>query len=584
MYTGYFGLKEVPFSIAPNPHYLFMSVRHREALAHLTYGLGETGGFVLLTGEVGTGKTTVSRCLLDQLPENTQAAFILNPTLSSQELLATICDELKIRYRKTGATLKTLTDKIQEKLLKNHQSALNTILIIDEAQHLKPEVLEQLRLLTNLETHTKKLLQVILIGQPELQQLLQRKDLRQLAQRITARYHLLPLNQNEVEQYIQHRLSIAGCKQQLFNRRAINTIHQLSKGIPRLINLLCDRALLGAYGENKRIVDKKLVLGASVEALGSEYNIKPWWQRFSKKLLLALILIMMSAIGFFMGNYQLSLQTGIALSGNAADNAKQRAKQTDKQQTELTFEQAAKQRVESLSGTSARQAFDQGGELVTQSQWPQIINNSRSLPVAVNKLFTLWRLVPDEPLIEPCQVANHYELTCHWFKGTLSGLVKLNYPAVFKFIDADGAAFYGTLLGSSSTGTSLTDTSSTDTSSTDSYRFQFDQQLVNVDKAWFEQYWQGGALMFWQAPKLVSGETVFGINEQSPAILIQWLESKLSQQQQRPKRDVQTLDAVLKNQLQQYQRQLGLDSSAGANEQTMMFLANTVSQGLPIFK
>ena len=175
MYTGYFGLKEIPFSIAPNPHYLFMSARHREALAHLTYGLGETGGFVLLTGEVGTGKTTVSRCLLDQLPENTQAAFILNPTLSSQELLATICDELKIRYRKTGATLKTLTDKIQEKLLKNHQAGLNTILIIDEAQHLQAQVLEQLRLLTNLETHTKKLLQVILIGQPELQQLLQRQ-------------------------------------------------------------------------------------------------------------------------------------------------------------------------------------------------------------------------------------------------------------------------------------------------------------------------------------------------------------------------------------------------------------------------
>ena len=175
-----------------------MSDRHREALSHLTHGLGingsgDNGGFVLLTGEVGTGKTTVSRCLMAEIPENTQLAFILNPTLSSQELLATICDQLKIRYRKTGATLKTLTDKIAEKLLKNHANNINTLLIIDEAQHLEAEVLEQLRLLTNLETDTKKLLQVILIGQPELQQLLKRRDLRQLAQRITARYHLLPL-------------------------------------------------------------------------------------------------------------------------------------------------------------------------------------------------------------------------------------------------------------------------------------------------------------------------------------------------------------------------------------------------------
>ena len=182
MYRNFFSLSELPFSISPDPKYLFMSERHREALTHLTYGLGEVGGFALLTGEVGTGKTTISRCLMEQLPDNTQVAFILNPTLSSQELLATLCDQLKIRYRKTDASLKNLTDKISEKLLKNHENEINTLLIIDEAQHLQPEVLEQLRLLTNLETNTKKLLQVILIGQPELQQLLQRRDLRQLAQ------------------------------------------------------------------------------------------------------------------------------------------------------------------------------------------------------------------------------------------------------------------------------------------------------------------------------------------------------------------------------------------------------------------
>jgi len=270
MYRNFFSLSDLPFSISPDPKYLFMSDRHKEALAHLTYGLGETGGFALLTGEVGTGKTTISRCLMEQLPDNTQAAFILNPTLSSKVLLATLCDELKIRYRKSDASLKILTDKIAEKLLKNHENDINTLLIIDEAQHLQPEVLEQLRLLTNLETNTKKLLQVILIGQPELQQLLQRRDLRQLAQRITARYHLMPLTKQELSQYIAHRLSIASCPRTLFNQSAINKIHQLSGGIPRLINLLCHSSLMIAYNQNDSLVNKKVVLKAAGHALGNE--------------------------------------------------------------------------------------------------------------------------------------------------------------------------------------------------------------------------------------------------------------------------------------------------------------------------
>jgi len=270
MYRNFFSLSELPFSISPDPKYLFMSERHREALTHLTYGLGEVGGFALLTGEVGTGKTTISRCLMEQLPDNTQAAFILNPTLSCQELLATLCDQLKIRYRKTGASLKSLTDKISEKLLKNHENDINTLLIIDEAQHLQPEVLEQLRLLTNLETNTKKLLQVILIGQPELQQLLQRRDLRQLAQRITARYHLMPLTKQELTQYIQHRLTVADCARPLFDKGALAKIHQLSQGVPRLINLLCHSALMMAYNQNDSVVNKKTAVAAADRALGDD--------------------------------------------------------------------------------------------------------------------------------------------------------------------------------------------------------------------------------------------------------------------------------------------------------------------------
>ncbi|TMM47539.1 AAA family ATPase [Colwellia ponticola] len=309
MYRNFFSLSDLPFSISPDPNYLFMSDRHREALSHLTYGLGETGGFALLTGEVGTGKTTISRCLMAQLPVNTQAAFILNPTLSSKELLATLCDELKIRYRKTEASLKTLTDKISEKLLKNHQNDINTLLIIDEAQHLQPEVLEQLRLLTNLETNTKKLLQVILIGQPELQQLLQRRDLRQLAQRITARYHLMPLTKLELNQYIQHRLAVANCTRALFDKGALAKIHQLSQGIPRLTNLLCHSALLLAYNQNDSVVNKKTVMAAAVRALGDDLTANK--TNYNGVLLFATLLtvaVFFALAGFWWGERQTAVE------------------------------------------------------------------------------------------------------------------------------------------------------------------------------------------------------------------------------------------------------------------------------------
>lgn len=266
MYLGYFGLTEKPFSIAPNPEYLFLSERHKEALAHLQYGLGDTGGFVLLTGEVGTGKTTITRTLLASLPSSTEVAFILNPTLSSLELLASICDELNIVVNE-DASLKQLTDAIKTKLLTNHEKGGHTMLIIDEAQHLAPEVLEQLRLLTNLETDHKKLLQIVLVGQPELQQLLQRTELRQLAQRITARYHLLPLTQAQVFEYIQHRLHKAGCERGLFDSAAVGLMFELTAGVPRLINLLADRCLLGAFSQHKTVVDKEIVKQAAKEAL-----------------------------------------------------------------------------------------------------------------------------------------------------------------------------------------------------------------------------------------------------------------------------------------------------------------------------
>jgi len=268
MYQNYFGFTAEPFSIAPDPHFLFLSDRHQEALAHLSYGMQGSGGFILLTGEVGTGKTTVSRALLEQLDAHTRTAFILNPTLNEHELLATLCDEFGIRYAKRSATIKQLTDKLSQFLLKAHSEGEKCLVLIDEAQHLKPEVLEQLRLLTNLETDQQKLLRVILIGQPELQDLLRRRELRQLAQRITARYHLLPLTPADTARYIDFRLQVAGAGAGIFTAAAIKKLHQASEGIPRRLNVLCDRALLAAYNEHSASVLPKHVAVAVHEVDG----------------------------------------------------------------------------------------------------------------------------------------------------------------------------------------------------------------------------------------------------------------------------------------------------------------------------
>lgn len=269
MYQNFFGLHEKPFSIAPDPRYLYMTDQHREALAHLLFGIGDEGGFILLTGDIGTGKTTICRSLLNQLPDNADIAFIVNPRLSVNELLQSICDELGIDYT-DSSSIKVLVDKLNQFLLEGYASGRNTILIIDEAQNLADEVLEQLRLLTNLETSEKKLLQLILLGQPELNDKLAQDNLRQLAQRVTARFHLQPLSAEETTAYIKHRLHIAGFRGELFSRAALKHIHSESRGVPRLVNVICDRSMLGAYTKDSIEVEYPIVLEACKEVLGRE--------------------------------------------------------------------------------------------------------------------------------------------------------------------------------------------------------------------------------------------------------------------------------------------------------------------------
>ncbi len=276
MYLSFFGLAEKPFAITPDPRYLYLSERHAEALAHLLYGINESGGFIQLTGEVGTGKTTVVRTLLSRVPHHADVAVILNPRVTPVEFLLTICEELGVVIADTDReSVKQMVDALNRRLLNAHAEGRRIIVLVDEAQNLSIEVLEQVRLLTNLETPTQKLLQIILIGQPELRELLDRTDLRQLAQRITGRYHLMPLSREETKGYVRHRLRVAGAIEEIFTPGALGELHRLSLGIPRVINVACDRALLGAYTQETKKITASLVRQAAGEVYGRRFF--PTW-------------------------------------------------------------------------------------------------------------------------------------------------------------------------------------------------------------------------------------------------------------------------------------------------------------------
>jgi general secretion pathway protein A len=302
LYLQFFGLNEAPFSITPDPAFVYLSAAHRDALAHLLYGVGQggAGGFVQLTGEVGTGKTTICRCLLEQVPDETRVALVLNPLMTPRELLATICEELSIDTGEIADSNKLMVDALNSYLLGQHAQGRRVVIVIDEAQNLSPEALEQVRLLTNLETSKDKLLQMVLLGQPELRQLLQRQDLRQLAQRITARYHLSPLNQEETHGYVKHRIQVAGAQSNPFRRSAMRALYQRSGGVPRLINIIADRALAGAYARETANVTPALVHAAANEVQPSEARVHstrlPWLVATASITALALISVLMWGI------------------------------------------------------------------------------------------------------------------------------------------------------------------------------------------------------------------------------------------------------------------------------------------------
>ena len=299
MYAEYFGLRDNPFSIAPDPRFVYMSPHHQEALGHLLYGTSDEGGFVQLTGEVGTGKTTLIRTLLEQQLPEVDVALTLNPRLTVHEFLASVCDELHVSYPRDSETLKPLIDALNEHLLKSHAAGRRTVLIIDEAQNLSRDVLEQIRLLTNLETNRDKLMRIMLVGQPELRDMLAREDLRQLAQRITARYHLGSLTPQQTREYVAHRLQVAGGHMDMFAASALTELHRISRGVPRLINVICDRAMLGAYSQSLRQVDRNTLRKAASEVLegtmfrASDGGLQKWiW-------LLAMLLSILGGVALY---------------------------------------------------------------------------------------------------------------------------------------------------------------------------------------------------------------------------------------------------------------------------------------------
>lgn len=519
MYQAFYGLHETPFTIAPNPAYLFLSSRHQEALTYLTYGLRETGGFVLLTGEVGTGKTTITKQILDQLPEDTDTAFVLNPNLTTTELFETLCDELSIPHPQ-NASLKHLTDLIHQHLLKRHQENRHTVFLIDEAQHLKPEVLEQLRLLTNLETHQHKLLQIVLIGQPELQHMLKQQALRQLSQRITARYHLLPLTQDEVGLYVQHRLQVAGRHQMLFKPKAIKALYQFSQGIPRLINLIADRALIAGYARYHNYIDQHIIKLAAQEVIDAKT------QRHQRHRQLRI----------YAGTTTCLL--GISLS--------------------LLFWQ--------YQNTSSPQTSIQQPPTDPANIQPvlpaisfSIVDKNQDKNRARQQLLSYLNISIDADQI-PCLNKHQSELLCYQHTGTIETLKQLNAPAIVT-LKQNTTLFFATLVAIKA----------------HTYTLQIDNKAIEVDSTWFQQHFTGQFEIVWRPQTLIP--TYIGPNQ--PHYLVQWLDNQLSQLQNLPHRMIEKYDGILSSKLKQFQQHYGLKVDGIAGQQTLIFLTLLTQQGRP---
>lgn len=512
MYYSFFGLRESAFSIAVNPRYLYMSDQHREALAHLLYGI-QHGGFVMLTGEVGTGKTTLVRSLLEQLPENTDLAIILNPMASAPELLASICDELNVTYIGDDLTLKYLTDSLNIFLLRNHTQGRKTILLIDEAQLLEISVLEQIRLLTNLETTTDKLLQIILIGQPELKDLLETPELRQLSQRIMARFHLQALTLEETDAYIAHRLQIAGLENNPnpFPLDMIKLIHQHSGGIPRLINVIAERLLLGAYAQQKKVVDKVIFDQAIQEVTGKNTasmskNSKATKAVFQGVVVLFLILL----IGFFNKSEVLLGKPEIQSSSSSSSSSVSSASISSSGSSVIAVKEYVAYQLEKPAAESLLMNFS--GESIFDSN-------------------------------SPCSIQPGQNHRCQKLQlSTWNQLAELNRPGLLTLVDANKKAFYLLLTGLNSDQLLVRN-------------HQQEKILLWNDVA---PLWNGEFTFVWNSP--AGFDLDLQIGDQSPVVT--WVAEQFAMLDKQPKALTELIFTEnLKKRLQLFQSSYGLEAN-----------------------
>jgi general secretion pathway protein A len=464
MYLAHFRLREPPFSITPDPRFLYMSARHREALAHLVYGVGEHGGFVQLTGEVGTGKTSVCRCLLEQLPDRVDVALVLNPRVSPVELLALVCDDLRIPYPSGTKSQKELVDRLHHHLLEAHARGRRTVLIIDEAQTLSPEVLEEVRLLTNLETTTEKLLQVILIGQPELAALLEQPKLRPLAQRVTARYHLEPLSRPETDAYVRHRLSVAGRSAPVFTPSGLRRLHRETYGIPRLINAIGDRALLGAFTREQSRVDAATVRRAAAEVLGRP--VRPWL-RWIQGVTAAALVAAVAGAGFILLGPGEAGRDEVGRPGALASSGDPR----------LTGGSAAPTS-QATAGGSDRSLSPRLADVLRDPALPATKGD------ALIVLQGLWG-VPTAGGPPDCEGPPTGALECLTATGTWQKLRRLDLPAALELAGPEGERRYAVL-------TALTASEAT---------LRFGDRVVTAMLAEVEPFWDGAFVVLWRPPQ-----------------------------------------------------------------------------------
>ncbi len=540
MYSNYFGLKEPSFSIAPDPQFLFLSVQHREALAHLLYGAEDHGGFVLLTGEVGTGKTTVCHAFLEQLPAGVEVAFVFNPMQTAEELLLTLCDEFQITLMSPPYSTKYLIDQLNHYLLSAHAAGRRPLLVIDEAQNLAPPVLEQVRLLTNLETSKHKLLQIFLIGQPELRRSLATEKLRQLNQRITARCHLLPFGLRETGDYICHRLAIAGVERALFTQSAIREIYRYTGGIPRLINIVCDRALLGAYISHRSRVTPRIVTQAVAEVRG----VLPVVRRRTHPLLWLALWFVLSVGAGWWGYRWLDQMTANPLEMVAAVLARW-----------------------SASVPVPVPPLPETPPLVADV--PELASSLAALALpeetAMRLLLREWGRM--ETAGVSCAQVLTLGLSCTLEVGTVANLRYFDLPALLRVTRADGRREFAVLI-------DLTESEAT---------LALPTATMRLPVPVLEREWTGNYTLLWQLPP---GGALL-IAPGAPAEQVRWLRRMLARVPQLARRadeahETPVFDEELTELVKTFQRLRGLEADGVAGARTLMQLTHLAeAPGIP---